>query len=81
MIDAYEREIDLLRSLKTEYEKRQEEDKRTIHDLAIKQGELTHTIGEKETQIRQIQDEIKILKAELDRESNRSVMQRLFGKK
>ncbi|MBP5548771.1 MAG: UvrD-helicase domain-containing protein [Bacteroidales bacterium] len=81
MVEAYEREIDLLRSLKSEHEKRQEEDKRTIHDLTIKQGELTHGIGEKDVQIKHLQDEIGQLKAELERVNNKSVMQRLFGKK
>lgn len=81
IIDAYEREIDLLRSLKVEHERQLEDGKRTIHDLAIKQGELSHSIGEKDAQIKQLQDEIRQLKAELARVNNLSFMQKIFGKK
>ena len=78
---AYEREIDLLRGLMAEYEKQLEDDKRAIHDFVIKQGELTHSIGEKDAQIRQLQYDIQQLKADLERVNNISLMQRLFGKK
>jgi len=81
MVDAYEREIDLLRSLKSEHERQLEDDKKNIHDLTIKQGELTHNIGEKDAQIKQLQDEIRQLKAELERVNNLSLMQKIFGKK
>lgn len=76
MVDAYERE-----NLKTEHEKRQEEDKRTIHNLTIKQGELTHSIGEKDNQIKQLQYNLQQLKTELKRVNNISIIQRLLGKK
>lgn len=81
MIEAYEREIELLRSLKIEHEKHQGRDKLAIRELIIKQGELTHSISEKETQIKQLQNEIEQLKADLKQVNNKFVMQRLFGKK
>lgn len=81
LIDAYEREIDLLRSLITEHERQLEEDKRNIHNMAIKQGGLTRTITEKETRIKQQQDEIQQLKDKLNRVNGISIVQRLLGKK
>lgn len=81
LISAYEREIDMLRSHKAEQEKQLSEDKRNIHDMAIKQDELTHTINEKETIIKQQQDEIQQLKDELNRVNGISIVQRLLGKK
>lgn len=81
LISAYRREIDMLRSHKAEQEKQLSEDKRNIHDMAIKQDELTHTINEKETIIKQQQDEIQQLKDELNRVNGISIVQRLLGKK
>lgn len=78
---AYEREIDLHRSLKAENEKQLEDNKRTIHDLAKIKEELSHSIGEKDAQIRLLQDENKQLKTELERVNNIPLMHRLFGKK
>ena len=49
--------------------------------MAIKQDELTHTITEKETIIKQQQDEILQLKDELNRVNGISLVQRLLGKK
>ena len=72
---------DLLHDLKTEHEKQLSEYKRNIHNMAIKQDELTHTITEKETIIKQQQDEIQQLKDELNRVNGISIVQRLLGKK
>ena len=74
LISGYERELDRLRCLKKDYEEQLKETKQTIHDLTLKQVELTHNIGEKDSQIKQ-------LKVELERVNNISIVQRLLGKK
>ena len=74
LINGYEHEIDRLRSLKKEHEWQLKETKRNIHDLTLKQDELTHSIREKDEQIKQ-------LKIELERVNNISIVQRLLGKK
>lgn len=74
LINDYEHEIDRLRSLKKEHEWQLKENKRNIHDLTLKQDELTHSISEKDEQIKQ-------LKVELERVNNISIVQRLLGKK
>lgn len=74
LINGYEHEIDRLRSLKKEHEWQLKETKRNILDLTLKQDELTHSIREKDEQIKQ-------LKIELERVNNISIVQRLLGKK
>ena len=81
VISAYEREIDLLHTIKTEHEKQLEDKARTIRDLNQTIESLQKGKEELTTQIAQLRDEIQQLKSEIDRNKNMSVFRKFMGKK
>lgn len=80
-ISAYEREIDLLRTLKTEHENQLEDKTRTIIDLNQTIESLQKGKDESAIQITKLQEEIQQLKSEIDRVYSLSVFKRILGKK
>lgn len=81
IVSAYEREIDLLRTIKAEHEKQLGDKARTIRDLnqtieGLQKGKEASTV-----EMDKLKEEIQQLKLEIDRINNMSVFKRIIGKK
>lgn len=81
IVSAYEREIDLLRTIKVEHEKQLEDKSRTIRDLNQTIESLRKSKEESIIQMTKLKEEIQQLKSEIDRINNMSVFKRIMGKK
>lgn len=77
LTDTYKREIKQLRDIITKQENQLEEYKHDINNLTTRQRELIHIISEKETIIKQKQEEI----LQLKNKNSIPIIKRLFGEK